>query len=356
MRIFLKAGAYPNVRDNMNRTALSYACMKGREDIVQHLMKEDILEVDCPDNDGNTPLAHAALSGNPNIVRELVTLLVRFGNGVDGRNNLGYTPLLLAAKYAHYVSAHILLVQGNASPMLRDNEFFLNATDWVNRSAELQQSLVRQRGRMLPALTTFNRENTLYRQCSSYAPVCRHFTPPSHPLGQSLDSALSLPAVFGYFPVESPAEQVIEGSDARLVLLGAIAEVTSQPRTRPTSRVSSTGAGRRQYPATPKLLALGGRRSQALMVPDMKTLFKMYSDQYEVRASRERQPALMASPSVDTNSGSPGDDSPFGAGNYDQSPIVAWKPHSQTELCKYIVVCFAKYNRISRGRTNHSVI
>lgn len=37
--IFLRAGAYLNLRDSMGRTALTYACMNGRESVVGLLLK-----------------------------------------------------------------------------------------------------------------------------------------------------------------------------------------------------------------------------------------------------------------------------------------------------------------------------
>ncbi len=288
VRIFLKAHAYPNVRDNMARTALSYACMKGREEIVDRLLREDIVDVNTPDNDGNTPLCHASLSGHPSIVSILTNMLIGFGLSVDSRNHLGYTPLLLACKYGHFASAHILLTEGNGSPTLRDNEFFLNAHDWVVRSSELHATFSQQKIYSPLPSNRFSRENTMYRMTRT--PVCRHFTPPTHPLGQSLDTALRLPAIFSYFPLDKPLEcHLSDGADARLALIKAIEDVLHNPRTRPVSRVTraSSVMTRSSFPATPKLLALN-EPDAALMIPDIRTLFKMYSDQYEERVIRDK--------------------------------------------------------------------
>ena len=49
----------------MGRSALHYACLNGRQEIVHSILKEDVLDINEPDNDGNTPLHHAAMSGNP---------------------------------------------------------------------------------------------------------------------------------------------------------------------------------------------------------------------------------------------------------------------------------------------------
>ena len=281
-KIFIKAGTYMNVKDTMGRTALSFACMKGRLEIIKLFLKDDLADINCPDNDGNTPLTHAALSGQPEIVKMLVDVVVQYGMQIDTRNSLGYTPLLLACKYGHFTSAYILLTDGQASPTLRDNEFFLNAQDWVLKSPDLQPSFTMQRSRTMPTISlsgSFTRENTVYRK--SATPQCRHYVPRQHPMGQSLDKAMHLPAIFSYFPNDKPLEMTIDGLDSRMLLLRATEDIINNPQLRPVSRsVSSSFARYRSYPATPKLQAMGGR-SCRMMVPDMNTLFKLYSDQYE---------------------------------------------------------------------------
>lgn len=62
-----QAGAYLSARDSLGRTALSYASLNRHKAIVSSILKEDILDVNEPDNDGNTPLHHAAISGSPAI-------------------------------------------------------------------------------------------------------------------------------------------------------------------------------------------------------------------------------------------------------------------------------------------------
>ncbi len=286
-KIFLKAGAYVNVKDNMDRTALSFACMKGRIEIIKLFLKDDLVDLNCPDTDGNTPLSHAALSGRPEIVKMLVEVITQYGMTVDNRNELGYTPLLLACKYGHFVSGYILLTEGQASPTLRDNEFFLNAQEWILKSPDLTQSFTYQRSKTMPSMRSFVREDTMYR--NSLTPQCRHFTPRSHPMGASLDTAMRLPAIFSSFPYDKPQEMSMDGVDSRLLLLKAIDDVISNPRFRPVSRAVSSVVTRISsytYPATPKLLALTSR-SHTMMVPDMGTIFKLYSDQYQPRDPRK---------------------------------------------------------------------
>ena len=314
VRIFLRAAAFVNVRDNMNRTALSYACMKGKVTIVKQLLREELVDVHAPDNDGNTCLCHAALSASPQIISLMTAVYTKFGLETDARNAAGYTPLLLACKYGHYVSAHTLMKDGKSSPSLRDNEFFLNALDWVLRSDGLKSVFTGQYKRHFnKPLTTghasqsaaasprFAREQTIYGvggECSITAgvPECKHYSVESHPLGQSLDSAMRLPAIFSNFHVDKPQEMIIDGADAKLIVIREIEDALRNPtgpRLRTTSRVNSLLGrtvlpGSNQLPpSTPKLLAITKRRTNTQH--DLTSLFQMYAEQY--RAPIEKEPS-----------------------------------------------------------------
>lgn len=271
VKIFLKAGAYLNLRDNMGRTALSYACMNGRERIAALIVREDVLDINEPDNDGNGPLHHAATSGNPNIVSLLVECFSKFGLDVDTRNKLGYTPLLLACKNGHYVSAHTLLTKGKASPSLRDNEAFLNATEWTQRANGMHVKFGQKRNinpHSEPTLS-FSREQTMYQR--STTPICRHVKNPAHPLSKSAQSRL--PSIGNHSDLQR-SETFIDGKEARAEILNLIDDSESQ-----TPRLFK---GRRRFfhPSTAKLLALN-QRSKPTTVPDMPLLFKIYCDQYQ---------------------------------------------------------------------------
>ena len=283
VRIFLEAGAYIHVKDGMNRTALHYACMKGREKMVRKLLNSDTVEVNTHDNDGNTPLMYAALCGNPVTVKLMCDVMKSFSVTADDRNGMGYTALLLACKYGHFVSAHILITTAEASPALRDNEFFFNALDWTRKSANLCAAYTRQKTHSFSEMPRFSRENTMYGQFQS--PACRHVKAPSHPLGQSLDRALRLPAIFQPGNADH-AEKILDGNDAREVLVKEITELLNSPKYRPPSRNVSpvrrvyTKSGNyrsRKYPATAKLRALIPVNRQ--VKPDIRDLLDMYSDQ-----------------------------------------------------------------------------
>ncbi|XP_013413506.1 ankyrin repeat domain-containing protein 27 [Lingula anatina] len=320
-KICLKAGAFLNAKDIFGRSALSYACMKGKHEIVRRILREDIMGVNDKDNDGNTPLIHAATSGKPAVVKLVVDILNRYGLPIDIRNNLGYTALLLAAKHGHYVSAHILLKEGGAASKLRDNEYFLNASEWARRSYELRASAIKlhaQKNQILhrphtqPSSssprgdTRLPREHDMYRR--NYTPICRHVKA-VHDLSSFYDSSIRLPTIFaGNYgdQSESREEALLDGQDARKVFLDTVEVLEQQRQTnvigssnessqaseasnashRPVStRTAFTtftrGATRQgnPHPSTAKLLAFT-KRSHTQMRPDLSTLFKLYSDQY----------------------------------------------------------------------------
>ncbi|XP_033737955.1 serine/threonine-protein phosphatase 6 regulatory ankyrin repeat subunit B-like isoform X1 [Pecten maximus] len=276
-KILLKAGAFLNLRDNLGRTALSYACMNGREDIVRMIIREDVLDINEADNDGNTPLHHGASSGNPNIVTQLVDCFVRFGLDVDTRNSMGYTALLLACKNGHFVSAHVLIKKGGANPSLRDNEVFLNASDWSQRSHNVQSKFATRRvAPMTPSPMTFSfsRESTMYQR--STTPSCHHVKGQPDLFATWSDNGLRLPAVFSpNAPALERSETFIDGKDARQIVLNEIDDYETQ------NRPSSFKRSRvRNHPPTAKLMALS-RRSKTTVIPDMTTIFRIYSDQYQ---------------------------------------------------------------------------
>jgi len=282
IRIFLRAGAYVNMQDDMGRTAMHYACIKGRARAVKRCLREDLIDVNGSDSDGNTPLMHACMSGHPDIVEMLLDVLLKFGIDMDGRNLMGYTPLLLACKYGNYVSAHLLLTRANCQPTLRDNEFYFNAYQWLQRSRDLHDAFVSQRAHTLPP-PRYARENSLY--ATSGRPKCHHVKTPSHPLGKSLDSALKLPSIFSHFPLDNPKEETtVDGSDARQKLMEEIDRLTED-----THFPSDSGGEKRNRKASEReALAKPTRKRSShrtILVPDMTTLFRLYSDQYGERVA-----------------------------------------------------------------------
>lgn len=269
-RIMISDGADLTLRDNMGRTALSLACMNGREKIVDEILRKDILNINEPDNDGNTPLHHAASGGNPNIVKLLGDLFLKFGLDVDTRNKLGYTALLLACKHAHYVSAHHLLTIGNASPALRDGESYLNANEWTNKSLQ-DVILTSKRFMAPPSAPAFTRESSMYQR--TLTPICKHSRPQT-----------VLTSVRRNDTEISKNETLLDGKDARQLVLYDISLAESQAWN--TKKITTHKI---VHPSTAKLLAISRRQIKSAAPPDMTSIFKMYSDQYQPDWRKERK-------------------------------------------------------------------
>lgn len=309
--ILLKAGAYLNLRDGMGRTALSYACMNGRESIVALLLKEDVLDINEPDNDGNTPLHHASTCGNPRIVEMLAEAFHKFGISADRRNSLGYTALLLACKSGHYVSAHVLLTVAKASPTLRDGEFHLNAAEWTRRRHQHQARFSdRSQLASAPAATprplaalSFEREDSMYQR--PWVPICRlqRVPNPHYQAAAIVDySGFRLPELGGTGSSSligcndlTRSEVFLDGLEARQVLLNEIED--SESKTRPIS--TKTTMSRWIHPPTAKLRAVSrpGRSHTSASIPDIVTMFKMYCEQYQPdwrMLDRQRRKTFMA--------------------------------------------------------------
>ena len=291
--ICLQAGAYVNLKDNLGRTVVHYVCLRGNTRLLQVLLRDDLMDLSIPDNDGNTPLMMAALSGSPGLVTILVDWACRLGMSVDTRNVLGYTALLLACKYGHYASAYYLLTKADCQGSLRDAEFYFNAKDWVMKSNDLRAAYcLPRRSNTLPEGSSFTRQHTMYGP--DLSPPCNHVKAPSHPLGQSLDATLRLPALFANtasWRLHAEDEGRAEGRDARALLMTALetrCKTASNEKSAGRSH-TTTSRSRRAHPGTAKLMSVirkpgdpsGRDHCHSKMCPDLNTLFRMYSDQYD---------------------------------------------------------------------------
>ncbi|KAF6202443.1 hypothetical protein GE061_004842 [Apolygus lucorum] len=126
----LHSGPLPgvNVQDNTGRTAASYFAGNGCLELLEALLDVPDLDINLPDNEGNTPLHFAAQAGQVEVVSLLVTKAHELE--VDYRNNLGFTPLMKAAIQGRTKCAKILLFAG-ASPTVRDYGRGLRAEEWA---------------------------------------------------------------------------------------------------------------------------------------------------------------------------------------------------------------------------------
>ncbi|KAH0559577.1 hypothetical protein GP486_003905 [Trichoglossum hirsutum] len=100
-------------RDQIGRTHLARACASGDLKSVQLQLKERPEDKNLPDNAGNTPLQIASLEGHVNAVEALL----QAGCDVDCRNNEKDTPLIDAIENSRLEVVRLLLRYG-ANPRL----------------------------------------------------------------------------------------------------------------------------------------------------------------------------------------------------------------------------------------------
>ena len=130
----LDKGVDVTVLDKNGGSALSYACLNGKDKIVSLLLDGLDYDINLPDKEGNTPLIYAAMSGNPAVLRQILAVVVKFGLNVDFRNMKGFSAYLMAAKCGHFHCAKILKTEGYASDCIRDSEFFLSDKEWAKKT------------------------------------------------------------------------------------------------------------------------------------------------------------------------------------------------------------------------------
>lgn len=131
VKIFFSVGVFLNLRDVLGRIVLSYVCMNGCVFIVGFILKEDVLDINEVDNDGNILFYYVVSSGNLFIVEMLVDCFVKFGLDIDIRNSFGYIFFFLVLKKGYFVFVYLLFKKGNVLFILCDNEIFFNVIEWV---------------------------------------------------------------------------------------------------------------------------------------------------------------------------------------------------------------------------------
>lgn len=117
-----------NSTDRSGRTAISYICSTNLTNFLELFLQLPGIDVNKPDNEGNTPLHFAAQAGLSDVVNMLITKCRSLV--IDPKNNLGFTPLMKAALQGRTRCAKLLLFAG-ASPVETDTGRGFRAEQWA---------------------------------------------------------------------------------------------------------------------------------------------------------------------------------------------------------------------------------
>uniref|UniRef100_A0A7G3A8L6 Putative 26s proteasome regulatory complex subunit psmd10 n=1 Tax=Lutzomyia longipalpis TaxID=7200 RepID=A0A7G3A8L6_LUTLO len=117
-----------NSTDKSGRTAISYICSTNLTHFLDIFLQLPGIDINKPDNEGNTPLHFAAQAGQVDVVNMLLSRSRSIV--VDAKNNLGFTPLMKAALQGRTKCAKLLLFAG-ASPVETDSGRGMRPEQWA---------------------------------------------------------------------------------------------------------------------------------------------------------------------------------------------------------------------------------
>ncbi|XP_068748030.1 ankyrin repeat domain-containing protein 36C-like [Montipora capricornis] len=135
-KMLLENGADLGFQDAKGLTALSYACILRRSQLVHLFLRFVDYNLNAVDRDANTPLFHAITVGDLSVVKMLIKKLRYYDLTVDTQNHKGETPLIHALKIGNIEAAELLIREGKASLQICDLEEFKTAAQWKK---EVQQ-------------------------------------------------------------------------------------------------------------------------------------------------------------------------------------------------------------------------
>ncbi|KAK3747551.1 hypothetical protein QZH41_004814 [Actinostola sp. cb2023] len=119
----LEQGASALARDSEGLTVVMHACIERRTRIVQLLLKENEVNLAARDNHGNSVPLYAVRTGDLTIIDAVLSEFVkRRIRGLDQANDIGETPLTVAAKLGYHQCIDRLLKKGKCLPKARDVE------------------------------------------------------------------------------------------------------------------------------------------------------------------------------------------------------------------------------------------
>ena len=172
-KMLLNYGAKIKLLDKFGRSALSWACFLGREDMVKLFFSHPELDLALGsiDSEGNTNLMLASMCGNVNIVKTISKVFRRNRLDVNRVNNRGKSALKIAYSKQFMDCAEVLLNEGHATPCTNDTNLLRDAfSAAMGHKKKAPQAGLRQNSCNLPRLFGLYTEqltNSYPRKCRS---------------------------------------------------------------------------------------------------------------------------------------------------------------------------------------------
>ncbi|KAL9956236.1 hypothetical protein ACROYT_G037684, partial [Oculina patagonica] len=172
-KMLMNYGAKVKLLDKSNRSALSWACLLGREDMVKLFFSHPELDLALGsiDSEGNTNLMLASMSGNVNIVKTISKVFRRNRLDVNRVNNRGKSALKIAYSKQFTDCAEVLLNEGHATPCSSETNLLRDAfSAAIGQKKNKPHTGLRQNSCNLPRLFGLYTEqltNSYPRKCRS---------------------------------------------------------------------------------------------------------------------------------------------------------------------------------------------
>jgi len=119
VRLAIESGADLNLRSLEGKTPLMYALWNNQNSVVELLMQNDNVDVNCEDNEGATALHHAVDVDNGEGARMLLADIRM--QDINHKNRRGLTPLMRAVTRQKVSCATVLLSDSRVDLDARDN-------------------------------------------------------------------------------------------------------------------------------------------------------------------------------------------------------------------------------------------
>ncbi|PQE07340.1 hypothetical protein CJF32_00005221 [Rutstroemia sp. NJR-2017a WRK4] len=236
VKLLLERGAELEIKDNKDRTPLSWTAKNGHEAVVKLLLERGA-ELETKDNKGRTPLLWTAKNGHEAVVK----LLLERGAELETKDNKGRTPLLRATKNGYEAVVKLLLERG-AELEIKDNNYNQTPLSWAAENGhEAVVKLLLERGAELETKDSYSQTPLSWAARNGHKAVVKLLLE----RGAELETKDS----FGQTPLSKAAMYGYEAVVKLLLERGAELETKDHNSQMPLSKAAMYG-----YEAVVKLL------------------------------------------------------------------------------------------------------